>query len=80
MTDKALASQIPRVVLDVPGCDGLTVCVYGEVHAKTLKEELKQGYFVALDGQHVVRAELLDKEKSAIRALLKERFPEHAVI
>lgn len=71
---------VPRQVLDVPGCEGLTVTVYGLVKASTMQEELEQGYFVALDGQHVVRAELLDKEKSAIRALLKEKFPQHAVI
>jgi hypothetical protein len=67
----------PAVVLAVPGCDGLVLNVYGKVKAANLQEQMQQAYYIELDGQRVARAELLDREKAAIRSLLKAEYPEH---
>jgi hypothetical protein len=80
MYNPMTTSNIPKVDLPVPGFEGLTVCVYGEAKARSLSEEMKQGYTVMKEGQAVARSELPEEQKAAVRALLLEKFPEHAAI
>jgi hypothetical protein len=72
-------SNIPRSVMDVPGCPGVTLTVYGNVKAAGVYDTT-QGYFVAVNGKPTSRAELPADQKMAVMALLEEKFPEHARI
>lgn len=72
--------SVPCAVLEVPGCEGLSIKVYGLVKAANLQQKMEQAYYVELNGQKVVRAELLDREKRAINDLLKATYPEHVNI
>jgi hypothetical protein len=70
MNRNTLPPSAPRIVHDIPGFKGLTVTVYGNA------ESTPEGYFVELDGQHTIRAELLDAEKQAIRAFICAHYPQ----
>lgn len=74
------ASHIPRTELDVPGFPRLKLTVYGHAKAATYSAGMEQGYFVAVDGKPTARAELPENQRLAVRALLEEKFPEHAAL
>lgn len=80
MNRNSLPHTVPRQTITVPGFPNLTITVYGKTDATTLPDRMEQGYFVELDGQPTARAELLDREKAAVRAVMEERFPQHAKI
>ncbi|MBC8737066.1 hypothetical protein F6X40_09620 [Paraburkholderia sp. UCT31] len=75
-----IGTPVPRQIVDVPGHAGLRIHVIGVVEAANPAQEMEQAYFVELNGNHVARAELLEAEKAAVRALLVAQFPQHAAI
>lgn len=67
------------ILEDVPGHPGYVLKVYGPLK-QPRNGDVAQGFTVLVDGKPTARSELPDDARTAVRALLVEKFPEHALI
>jgi hypothetical protein len=68
------------ILEDVPGHPGIVLKVYGPIKQPSQGAEVAQGFTVLVQGTPTARSELPDNVRTAVRALLVEKFPEHALI